>query len=199
MKRLRYIGLLPLITALAWGRAVGQGNSTAQTNRPDAFVSRFYKQVVARHPIGLPTGADKKFFESYLSKSLIRRFDLDIKCVVDWKRQNPDPNLKPPFALVENGLFSGSSEEAEPKAFHIERTQFGKDGSSRVYVKLTWSDPANKPFSWYVAVVVISENGRVAVDDVFYLKNKTGDIESSLSKELSFGCDGARWVGDDPH
>lgn len=199
MNRLHYIGLLSLIAALVWGPAIAQGNPIAQTNRPDALVSSLYEQVVARHPFGVPYGADREIFAPYLSKSLRRRFDLTKACFADWRRQNPDPSLKPPPALIENGLFSGSAEEAEPTAFHIERTQSGKDGSSRVYVRLAWSDPANKPFTWYVAAVVIPENSRLVVDDVLYLKNKIGDIDSSLSKILSSQCDGARWVGAPPH
>jgi len=198
MKRSRYIGLLPLITALAWG-AVAQGNPAAQTNRPDALVSSLYEQVVARHPLGVPYGADKKIFAPYLSKSLRRRFDLTKACFADWRRQNPDPSLKPPSVLIENGLFSGSAEEAEPTAFHIERTQSLKDGSSRVYVRLTWEDSVNKPFIWYVAAVVVPENSRLVVDDVFYLKSKVGDVESSLSQDLSSQCVNGHWVGNLPH
>jgi hypothetical protein len=137
-----------------------------------------------------------KAFAPYLSKALRYRFDLNNACFVDWCKQNPDPSLKPPVGLIENGIFSGANEEAEPQAFHIERTESEKDGSSRVYVRLTVGDPPNKPMVWYVAAVVVREGGRPAVDDVLYLKGENGEVESRLSTDLSSGCDGARWVGE---
>ena len=196
MKRFRYFGLLPLIAVLVWGRAVAQDKPSASPNRSDALVGRLYEQVVARHPLGVP---DARIFAPYLSKALLHRFDLANACLRDWLQQNPDPNLKPPSGLIEDGLFSGSSERADPTAFHVEIPEFVKYGSSRVYVRLTWEDPANKPFNWYVAAVVVSENGRPVVDDVLYLKDKKGDVESSLSRDLSAMCNGAHWIGDYPH
>ncbi|MGC2162287.1 MAG: hypothetical protein WA634_10285, partial [Silvibacterium sp.] len=162
----------------------------------DALVSDLYKQVVVRHPLGIPVGADMKVFAPYLSKELLHRFNLNNACFADWRRRNPDPSLKPPVGLIENGLFSGGNEEAEPQAFHIERIEPGKDGYSRVYVKLTLGDPPDKPLVWYVAAVVVRENGRPVVDDVLYLKDKNGEVDSRLLKDLSSGCDGPRWVGD---
>jgi hypothetical protein len=201
MKLLRYASLLlPLITAMTWGQAAAQGKLLAlPKSRPDALVSSLYEQVVARHPIGIPYGANKKIFAPYLSQVLLRRFDSNEACFADWRRQNPDPSLKPPFGMIEDGIFSGGDEKAEPKVFHIERTELGKDGSSRVYVRLVWEDPPNKRLIWYVAAVVIPENDHLAVDDVFFLKNKIGDVESSLSEVLSLQCAGGRWIGNFPH
>ncbi len=198
MKHLLRVCLLPLIAVLGWEQAVAQGKPSALPNRPDALVSRFYEQVVARHPLGMPYGADMKVFAPYLSKALRHRLNVSEACFADWHRQNPDRNLKPPSLLLEDGLFSGPSEEAEPKAFHIERTEPGKDGSSRVTVRLTWEDPFNKPYIWYVAAVVVPENGRLVVDDVIYVKHMGGDAGSRLSEALSSGCNGARWVGEGP-
>jgi hypothetical protein len=199
MKRLHCFGLLPLITVLVWGQSTPQAKPTVLPNRSDALVNSLYEQVVARHPLGIPYGADMKVFAPYLSKTLLHRFDLNNACFADWRKQNPDPSLKPPIGLIENGLFSGGNEEAEPQAFHVERIEAGKEGSSRVYVKLTLGDPPDKPLVWYVAVVVVREKGRPVVDDVLYLKDKNGEVESRLSKDLSSGCDGARWVGETPH
>jgi hypothetical protein len=135
-------------------------------------------------------------FAPYLSKALRHRFDLNNACLVDWRKQNPDPSLKPPVGLIENGIFSGANEEAQPQAFHIERTESDKDGSSRVYVRLTVGDPPNKPLVWYVAAVVVRENGRPVVDDVLYLTGERGEVDSRLTKDLSSGCDGPRWIGE---
>lgn len=195
MKRLSSVCLLPLLTVLAWGQGGPQGKPTPLPNQPDALVGSLYKQVVARHPLGIPYGADMRVFAPYLSKALLHRFELSNACFADWRKRNPDPSLKPPVGLIENGIFSGGNEEAEPTAFQMERTTPEK-GSSHVYVQLTVGDPPDKPLVWYVAAEVVRENGRPVVDDVLYLKDKNGEVESRLSKELSSGCDGPRWVGE---
>ena len=191
---LRRISVLALIGAFGGGQTLAQGQPAALPNRPEALVASVYEQVVARHPLGVPHGADADVLAPYLSKALLHRFDLNTACDADWLRQNPGPNLKPP-GVFEDGLFSGGSEQAEPTAFHIENAETGKDGSSRVYVKLSWGSPANMAMVWYVAAVVVPEDGRLVVDDVFYLRSKSGDPEGRLSEALSSGCDGGRWVG----
>jgi hypothetical protein len=196
MRGLHCVCFLPLLTVLAWGQGAPLSNLSPLPNQPDALVSSLYEQVVARHPLGIPYGADMKVFAPYLSKALLHRFDQTNACFADWRRQNPDPNMKPPVGLIESGVFSGGNEEAEPQAFHVERTESEKDGSSRVYLRLMVGAPPNKPLVWYLAAVVVREDGRPAVDDVLYLTGESGDVESRLSKDLSVGCDGARWVGD---
>ena len=185
------IYLLPLLTVLVWGQGAPRSKPSPPPYQPETLVNGLYKQVVARRPLGIPHGADMKAFAPYLSKALRHRFDLNNACFIDWLKRNPDPNLKPPVGLIENGIFSGANEKAEPQAFHIERTERGKD-SSRVYVRLTVGDPPDKPLVWYVAVVVVDEDGRPVVDDVLYLKGENGEAESRLSKDLSSGCDGPR-------
>jgi hypothetical protein len=198
VKHLLCVGLLPLIATSALAQVIAQGKAAALPSRPDALVSRFYEQVVARHPLGMPYGADMKVFAPYLSKALRHRLDVSEACFADWHRQNPDPNLKPPSTLLEDGLFSGPSEKAEPKTFHIERIEPGSNGSSRVTVRLTWEDPSSKPYFWYVAAVVVSESGHLAVDDVLYLEDMGGEPGSRLSEALTRGCKGAHWIGYDP-
>lgn len=100
---------------------------------------------MARHPIGIPEGADMKIFAPYLSKALLHRIDVAVACAANYDRQYPDPNSKPPFAWLEAGLFSGDDEQASPHAFHIERTQAENDGSFRVDVRLTGGGGARAP------------------------------------------------------
>jgi hypothetical protein len=195
MKRLRCVGLATLMMAPAWGQAVAQGKPAALPNRSDALVGSLYEQVIARHPLGVPDGEDVKIFAPYLSKALLHRFDLNDACLADWYRQNPDPDLKPIVGMIESGVFSGPDDESEPQIFHIERTEPRKDGSSRVYVRLTWNSPPVDPLTWYVAAIVVPEDGRLVVNDVLFLKNRQGDVEYRLSKALSSGCKGGRWVG----
>jgi hypothetical protein len=186
MKRLRCVVLLPLLTAWAIGQPV--------TNQPEAVVRSLYHEVVVRHPVGIPHGADWKIFAPYLSEPLLHRIDLAHDCARDWNRQNQGRILKAPFGWGEAGLFSGGDEKASPGDFQIERAQAEKDGSFRVDVKLTFR-PSDGPGSWRVEAVVVRENGRLVVDDVLYLKDKGGDVESRLSEVLSAGCSGPRWVG----
>jgi hypothetical protein len=195
MNLLRSILLLQFAATLALGLPAPQGKSASLPNQPEALVQSLYTEVVARHPIGIPRDADMKIFSPYLSKALLHRIDVAVACAADYDRQYPNPNLKPPFAWLEAGLFSGDDEQAEPRAFQIERTQSEGDGSFRVYVRLTWGTPPEKPLIWQVAAVVVQEEGHFAVDDVIYLKDENRPVESRLSEYLSKGCDGPRWVG----
>lgn len=191
----RSILLLQFATTLALGQSTPQGKPASLPDQPEALVRSLYTEVVARHPIGIPRDADMKVFAPYLSKALLHRIDVAHACAADYDRQYPDPNLKPPFAWLEAGLFSGDDEQAEPRAFQIERTQSEGDGSFRVYVRLTWGGPPEKPLIWRVAVVVVQEDGHFVVDDVIYLKDENREVDGRLSEYLSAGCDSAHWVG----
>jgi hypothetical protein len=98
-------------------------------NQPETLARSFYQQVVARQPLGVPSGADWRALTPYLSKALLHKISVNLACQEDWDRQNPSPDLKPPF--LEDGLFTGGNERAEPRAFHIERAESAKDGSFR--------------------------------------------------------------------
>jgi hypothetical protein len=184
--------LLPLLMVSACGQAVPQGKPSVPTAQAEAMVAGFYKEVVARHPIaGM---GDPKVFGPYLSKGLLHRFDDYTACFHDWDRQNPGTTDKPPFALLEMGAYSGGEEESNPQTFHVEKTEARKDGSSRVYVKLTYAEPTFK-LLWHVTAEVVRENGRPVVDDVIYLKDKDHD-EERLSQVLAgSGCKGPRYDG----
>lgn len=197
MNLLRFFLLLQFATTLALGQSAPEARPASLPDQPEALVRNLYTEVVARHPIGIPRDADMKIFGPYLSKALLHRIDVAHACAADYDRQYPDPNLKPPFAWLEAGLFSGDDEQAEPRAFQIERTQSEGDGSFRVYVKLTWGAPPEKPSTWQVAAVVVREDDHFVLDDVIYLKDKNREAEGRLSEYLSAGCDGPRWVGYD--
>jgi len=134
-----------------------------------------------------------KTFAPYLSKSLLHRINLALACEDDYYRRHQRPNEKPPIEWLEFGLFTGGNERVSPRAFHIERTQSEKDGSFRVYLRLTWG---LRPLIWHVAAIVVREDGHFVVDDVIFLKDdETLDTEFLLSEYLTGGCDGPRWVG----
>jgi hypothetical protein len=187
--------LLQFATILALGQSAHPSKPSSLPNQPQALVRSLYTEVVGRHPLGSP-GANFKVFAPYLSKALLHRIDINVACQDDWDRQNPGPNSKPPF--LEFGLYTGDDLRAEPQAFHIERVQAEKDGSIRVYVKLTHKEPGESPWTWGVAAVVVRENGHFVVDDVIYLKDSPQDVDVRLSEYLSQGCDGSRWVGHGP-
>jgi hypothetical protein len=173
-----------------------QSQPASVPKQPETLVRSLYTQVVARHPIGIPKGEDWKVFAPYLSKTLLHKIDLGRACGADWYRQNPDPSLKPDIGWLELGLFSGDD---EPTAFRIERAQSETDDSIRVYVKLIYEEPHAKPLIWYVAAILLRENGHYVLDDVLYLKEKGKSEDARLSARLSAGCDGARWIGYGQH
>jgi len=196
MNSLRFLLLLQLLqltTPLVLGQAAGNGKPASLPNEPEAMVRSFYNEVVILHPLGSPGGEAIKVFAPYLSKALRHKIDINVACQDDWGRQNPDPNSKPPF--LEFGLFSGDDMRAEPQAFSIERKEEEKDGSIRVYVKLTRDEPGESPRSWHVVVILRRENGHFAVDDVIYLKDNPRDVDVRLTEYLSKGCNGPHWVG----
>jgi hypothetical protein len=196
MKHLWHIVLLLVLALLTLGWTTSQGQTRVQPNAAAAPVQSLYTQVVAIHPIGIPKPGDMKSIASYLSQNLLHRIDLAKACQADFFRQNPRSDLKPAFEWLELGLFSGGDEQASPTAFQIERTQLGKDGIVRVYVKLTYNEPSPySPWIWHVAAVVIQENGQYVVDDVIYLNDEKRSADERLSERLSAGCDGPRWVG----
>jgi len=198
MNLLRFSILLQFTSALAMGQLAPQSKSADVPNQPVVLVQSLYTQVVARHPLGIPDGANEKIFMPYLSKALHHRIDLFIACNADFFRQHPQPDLKGPSGIWEDDIFSGGEDQAEPRSFHIEKTQSEKDGSIRVFVRLTWG-PHERPWIWRVAAVLTQEDDHYVVDDVIYLKDSEHRgpeaVDSRLSEHLSEGCDGPRWVG----
>lgn len=195
MNLLRCILLLGFATALALGQAARQARPASPANQPEALVRSLYQQVMTRQPVSIPEEANMKILAPFLSKALLHRIDLAIACLDDWYRQNPERQLKPEIGWLELGYFSGENERASPQTFQIERTQSEKDGSFRVYVRLTRAFSTDHTSTWRVAAIVKKENGHFVVNDVIYFKDDVRDVEGRLSEALSAGCDGPRWVG----
>ena len=194
---LRFLILLQLTAALALGQLAQQSKIPSLPKQPEAMVRGLYTHVAARHPVGIPRGADMKVLAPYLSKSLLHRIDLARACERDYYRQHQSAKEKPQIEWLEFGLFTGGNEKVSPRAFDVERTQSEKDGSFHVYVRLKWGSPS-KPWMWRVVAVVVQEDGHFVVDDVIFLKDENlDDVESRLSETLASGCKGPRWVGFD--
>jgi hypothetical protein len=145
MNFLRCLVFLYFTSVLAFGQSSQHNNPSTQ---PKAIVQHLYREVIARHPIGIPGDADMKIFAPYLSKALLHKINLAIACSADEARQHPDPNLKPEIAWLESGLFSGDNEQASPRTFHIERTQLEREGSFRAGGAI---DPKSKSLQTWVA------------------------------------------------
>lgn len=194
MKTIFLFFVMQLVMPLALAHSQ-QSQPASPSQQPKTLVQSFYQQVLARHPIGIPTGGDMKALTPFLSDALLNRINLAAACGADWYRQNPNSHLKPEFDWLELGLFSGSDEQATPSSFVVTGTQSQKNGSIRVCVTLTYKEPQERPWIWHVAAIVVLENGHYVVDDVVYLKEPGESAESRLSAALSDGCEGRHWVG----
>ena len=199
MTLLRCIIPLLFATGTAFGQLAEQSKQPRVPSEVPAVVQSLYNEVVARHPVGIPKDTDMKAFAPYLSKALLRQIDLAHACEDDYYRQHQNPKEKPPIEWLEFGLFTGGMENAAPGSFHVLGTESEKDDSFRTYVELIimYGLPAHpQPSVWYVAAVVVRENGQFVVDDVIFLKDySTLTNEFRLSEVLRAGCNGPRWVG----
>jgi hypothetical protein len=195
MNLLRCFFLLQFATTLALAQPALPGNSADPSDEPAEMVHNLYREVVARHPVGVPEGAVLRIFAPYMSKQLLHSIDLFQGCNADWLRQYPDPQLKAPFGVSESGIFSGVYERTDPTLARIKTTQMEGDGSYRVDVTLTYEDPPGDRHPWGVAAIVVRENDHYVLNDVIYLKDADLPVESRLSDALSDHCDGPYWKG----
>jgi hypothetical protein len=181
------------------------GRSEAQEQQPVDVVQKLYREVVARHPLGVPQGPAKTAIWPLLSKRLITAFEMRNACDLDWDRRHrsANPPLKAP-GVYEDGLFSGSDERGEINGAVMGSTKVQADGSYLVYVKV-WSyfdmgEPSlrtGKIYRWRVAARVTSEDGRFVVDDILGFKGVFNYEKSVyMSQMLSAGCGGTHSTSD---
>jgi hypothetical protein len=174
----------------------------AQPAKPDDVVKQLYTQIVKRHPLGIPTGADKNAIWPFLSKRLIKILETGQACEDDYFRKNPDTTgeyseYKPEFGWLEDGLFSGGNELAMPTKVVVERTEQQKDGTYSIYIQFAYKDYGDQEyvFHWNGVVNVTYEEGRFVVDDILLLfKEDSTTREFRLSKVFQ-ECDGPQWIG----
>jgi hypothetical protein len=193
--------LLTLATAVLLPSVTFPRRSAAQEPQPADVVQRLYREVVARHPMGVPHGAAKIAIWPLLSRHLIAALDTRNACDKDWDRKHPysaDHPIKAP-GFYEDGLFSGSNERGYINGATTDSTSRAQaDGSYLVYVNLwSYSDMGERSLRsgkidrWRVAARVTSEDGRFVVDDIFGPKG-VFDYDKSvyMSKMLTTGCKG---------
>lgn len=194
MNFLRCTCALSFAATLALGQPAQPSKPTNQAEQPEALARRLYTEAVTRHPHGVLLGADMKALAPYLSKGLLRKIEAARSCSVDADRQIPELHSR--AAL---GLFTGES--ADPQSFQIEGTRSERDGSYRVYVRLTRNKSAERSWTWRVAAVVVRENGHYVTDDVIYVNDSVyanpvpKPADRRLSEYLSAGCNGSNWIG----
>jgi hypothetical protein len=208
-----------LIVFLVLASTVGKcfSQQTAQSNRQEveAVVTKLYKQIIFRKPDGLMRKKDFDAIQPFLSEDLIKRIRVAGECEKDYFRQypyNPAEPMKPPFAWMETGLFSGSNEQALPSWFRVHHAVKQKDGSYQVRVTLKEWDDFNKypqprgpeyDWTWEMMVFVIRDGDHYVVNDVFYPEIHSDHDEpryptveeTRLSQLLAIGCKDGKWVG----
>jgi hypothetical protein len=189
VKQIIVMILLPCVVYVSPGMDAG--------HQPDSVVRKLYHEVVARHPLGIPEGADKAAIWPFLSKGLIGKLEKAQACEADYFRQHAGDTDKPGFVWLESGLFSGEDELALPDEAVVEHVKPQNDGSFQVYVRLGYRDagaPNPEKYHWLVATRVIRESGHFVVDDVIWFKDDSRQISWRLSQTF-VGCQGTHWVG----
>src|SRR5690242_6726408 len=188
MTILRYISVFLLVTLLGYGQVPQKHRRIELPTQAEIPVRGLYRRLVSQQIEGFPTLKQMKVLSPYLSSSLIHRINQARACRDVWFRLHPKNDEKAPSTWTEFGLFSGYNDRGDPRAFRIDKTESGDDGSFRVYVWLT-EGPQEKPWNWQVAVVVISEEGKFVINDAIFPRDKDIETESRLSELLTVGCD----------
>jgi hypothetical protein len=166
-------------------------------------MQKLYEEIVAHHPIGIPTSAEMAAIRPYLSKRLDEELQTAQACQDDYSVQHPSGTSKPSW--WQSGLFSGEGSHASPVAAVIARKEKQNDGSFLVYANLEPVEAVihrgHAPrafyggYTWQVVARVISENGKFVVDDVRIFDRFPADGPSHLLSDLFAGCDRSHWTG----
>lgn len=178
---------------------------------PAEAVRVFYGEVVRRHPLGIPTGEDKRALWPLLSVRLARTLDTLQACENDYFEGNrrlftPEQaaaQLKPTIGWMEYGLFSGEDERARPAEVAVTQVESGEGGRFEVHLQFTYRDtyetygrtPAeSNTFKWTGMAVFVFEGERYVIDDFMPMDAESGEREPGLAK-LFPECKGPRWAG----
>ena len=168
-------------------------------------VQKLYSEIVAHHPIGIPTNSEIAVIRPFLSKRLAEQLQTAQACQDDYSRQHPIPTGISEPGWLKSGLFSGKGSHASPIDALVERKEKQNDGSFLVYVDLEPAEALNDlgngrrafygGYSWRVVARVISENGQFVVDDVRIFDGFPAVGPSHLLSDSFAGCDGFHWTG----
>jgi hypothetical protein len=163
---------------------------------------QLYEEIVAHHPIGIPSGAELTTIRPFLSKRLAEQLQTAKACQEDYFQQHEIKESTPKPAWLRTGIFSGDGKRAAPVESYPSLKERPTDRTFLVDMSLSLPDiNGNKPKSysrndwWVVTVKVISENAQFVVDDVRIFDGLSTDGPSHLLSESFAGCDGSHWTG----
>lgn len=168
-------------------------------------VQKLYSEIVAHHPIGVPTSAEMTAIRPFLSKRLAEQLQTAQACQEDYSRQQPTARGGSEPGWSKYDLFSGQGDHASPVDAVVDRKEKQNDGSFLVYVDLEPVEAVidlghgrrafHGGYTWQVEARVISENGQFVVDDVRIFGHFPAAGPSHLLSDSFTGCDGSHWTG----
>ncbi|SEG59528.1 hypothetical protein SAMN05421819_3670 [Bryocella elongata] len=190
------------MSVAAVGQSAPRLASPALPRDPRAFVLSLYRIVHHDSPADLSEPKDVRLFGPYLSDDLRRRTEVYTACERDWgewnrewDRKHPGEPVKGPFG--EEGMFSGSADRSWPQFFHVERVAPDGHGGFLVTVRLKVRYDGHPPTwdVWRVVVELVKERGRLAVNDLVYLKDEDSGRDYRLTGTYSTNCNGPHFKG----
>ncbi|HST08872.1 MAG TPA: hypothetical protein VLL05_00740, partial [Terriglobales bacterium] len=99
-------------------------------------VQELYSEIVAHHPVGIPTSAEMAVIQPFLSKLLAGQLQTAQACQDDYNRQRSKPKGISKPGWLKSGLFSGEGSHASPVDAVVGRKEKQNDGSFLVSVNL---------------------------------------------------------------
>jgi hypothetical protein len=189
------------------GSFVNTGGAERLSGLPDLLnqpvvtggVDDLYLRIVARHPIGIPTGEDKAALWPFLSRRLTQQLETAQACQDDYIRQHPNAGASPKPAWLDKGIFVGYGKRALPLSAVATHKEPQKGGSFAVSIQLTYVKlPGFVPdeAGWDLVAKVVPENSRFVVDDVRLFDGLYTEGPSHLLSETFTGCNGSHWTGE---
>jgi hypothetical protein len=129
-------------------------------------VTDFFQQVVARHPIGIPTGADKTALWPFLSRRLTRQLESAQACQDDYYRQHANAGAGPKQAWINSGIFVGDGKRAAPFFINTGSKEAQKDGSYRVSMSAVERNSSEKDGSYRVPMSSVERSSSETNDSI---------------------------------
>lgn len=160
----------------------------------------FYTNIIQFHPLGLPQAQAKNALWPLLSQRLVQELDSLQACEDDYYRRYGEilraNQYKPATPWLEEGLFSGSDEAADPIEFTILGSRAIGKSRAEVHLGFTYGQTycCGEPTEhghYEGLVTTILENNRWLIDDFVAM-----DANNSLDR-LSDGypqCKDGKWV-----
>lgn len=175
----------------------------AQTAIETAWV--FYNYIVRYKPLGLPTGAARNALWPLLSTRLAQELESLEACEDDYYARYGEilkkNQYKPDTPWLEDGLFSGPDEAANPAKFTILGSQAVGANRFEIHLKFTFVEtacPDSRPcehWDYEGVVTVAEERGRFVIDDFLsmYANYNFTRLWDGYKQ-----CKDGNWVGDHP-